>query len=160
IGLNFPAVLREQIERGIADIFALRSALRVGCGHAQEVVRVCVHRSHVVGTGRVAARGIGIQGRAKIAVTQKSEVAIDVEVEELVETLPADVAPKFDAMAADYLAEVVRPLEGVSNLRQLPFEVVSNDEASAAADERHTFVSGKGGGNTCQGVVGIRETVR
>src|SRR5262249_419793 len=82
-----------------------------------------------------------------------------VEIEELVEPLAAHVSTEFDRMISNHLAEVVRPLKCVANLRQLAFKIVSDNKTAARADERHAFMPGNHGCNSQTRIPWIGETL-
>ncbi len=72
-------------------------------------------------------------GRSGIVGTARAEEVLPVYVEEqlLIEFLVTDVTTKLKAVFADNLAVVLVELEGVSRLRQLTFEIITEETECA-----------------------------
>src|SRR5260370_15096928 len=134
--LNFPAVLREEINRRCPDVFSLRRTLIIRGRQAQEVVREEVSTSESI--WGAAAEGVK---------------SVHFENEHLIKPHPAHITAEFEAVLADHLAEIVRPLEAIPNLRQLPLEVVADGEAARNDAKRHAFAARAQAG--CDAVFGV-----
>src|SRR4029077_1865436 len=76
------------------------------------------------------------------AARPKSNGAVDVEKEELIELLIAEVGSEFEAVVADDFAEIIRDLESIAGLRQLSLEVVANGNPAINRDEWQAFLAG------------------
>ena len=120
---NLPAILREQVERRAAHIFVLRRSLRVRIRQAQKEIRIKIVGAHIIGTA----------GGERVRT-------VDVVVKRLVEAHAAHIHAEFQAVSTHDLAEAVRPLKTVADLRQLALEIVADGEAAGGADRGHAFV--------------------
>src|SRR5579863_616236 len=128
IRTNLIAVLPVEVERAAAYRLELGRTLCVGVRKAQKVVREQI----------LVAVGVG-QRRIVGAASEKREIAVDVEVKQLVELLATDVSAELQRVFADHAAQVVRELIGIADLRQLSFKIVSDDEATGQGDKRNAF---------------------
>ena len=114
----------------------MRRTLPVFVGQPQEIIG-----KEIRFPSANTARRINAAAEAWV-VWSPSEVevlAAHVEIECLVEPLVTDVSAKLEVMPAKGFAEIVRPLIGVADLWQFPFEVVPNVEAPGDVDERYAF---------------------
>ena len=127
VGLDLPAVLREQIERSAAHEFMLRGALEEAVAQYRE------------GSWDRHRRNPGRLPIGEEAEERNAKVAVDVKIEQLVEHLIADIAAKLQAVIADDFAVVVAELKGIAGLRQLAVEVVADGKAAADVDEGNSF---------------------
>src|SRR6202011_5202922 len=100
VRLDFPAVLRKQINRFAAHQFMLRRSLYVRARQSKEIVGIRGIRSYVVSRG---IRGRGI----------KYDLTVHVKVQKLVKFLVTQVSAKFQAVRPDNFAEVVADLKRV-----------------------------------------------
>ena len=150
VRFDFPTVLGKEVQGGGADILALGGALRIRERQTQKIVGIGIHRIPV---------GIG-QAHIICAARLKGVVAVDIEIEELIEALAADIHAELGAVLADDLAEVVGPLEGVADLRQLAFKIVSDDETAGDVNERHALAAGNIRGDPGARIVRIGEAIR
>ena len=70
-----------------------------------------------------------------------------IEIEELIEALTADVHSELGGVLAEDFGVIVRPLKGVTSLRKLAFEVVTQCESTGYVNVRNANASGKVGGD-------------
>src|ERR1700751_1619848 len=96
VRLDFPAVLRKQIDTGTADVFDLRRSLTIGTRESHQEIRNLTTR---LCTNAVAGASV-------------DEVfPTDVKVQRLVKPLPPYIGPEFQRVISDNFTDAVRPLE-------------------------------------------------
>src|SRR5260370_33072616 len=111
--LNFPAVLREEINRRCPDVFSLRRTLSIRGRQAQEVVREEVSTSESI--WGAAAEGVK---------------SVHFENEHLIKPHPAHITAEFQPVLANHFAVIFRPLEAFPNLMLVSFEILAAGEAA------------------------------
>src|SRR5208283_3932817 len=100
VGPQFPAILGEEVQRRGAHVFALGGSLQVVIGKPQQVIGNEVGIPHVVGS-----------------TPEKVLIPIGGKIQRLVKLLAAHVRSELQGVVPLDLAETVRRLESVSELR-------------------------------------------
>src|SRR5713101_97700 len=154
-GPEFPTILGKEINGLTSHPLFLRRTLTVFIGKPEEIVWKQVLSR--LTSGRIR----DLQTRVVGPSTEIEVLAADIEEERLVKSLRTEISAEFQIVFPDGLAEVVRPLIGISNLWQFALEIVAEVEPAGNIDERHAFTAGaQFGMDTKVWVIRIGEAVR
>ena len=117
--------------------------MQVVIGKPQQVIGNEVRIPHVVGSA-----------------PEEVFIPIGGKIERLVKLLAVKVGSELQGVVALDLAEIVRRLEGVSELGQFAFQVVTEGKAARNGDKGHAFVAGAQVWSNAQArIIGIAETL-
>ena len=73
--------------------------------------------------------------------TEQEVPSVHIEIKGLIETLAANVNPEFGGVVPYSLGEIVGPLEGIANLRDFAFKIVTDVEFARNIDKRNTLTT-------------------